>query len=137
MDAETPPKPDSNRWCWECQRRRLVCDCARPVCNKCHGAGLVCPGYEDKKPLTWLAPGRVLSRTRKPRGRTPSNQQPTVKKSAAVLKRPVPTTSPILDVAGQRRLEIVPVVKLRTDMCDLVDAVQYCKITLLKSISHD
>ena len=53
------------RQCWECLRRRWVCDAARPVCNKCRNAGIVCPGYNDTKPLTWLAPGRVTSRARK------------------------------------------------------------------------
>ncbi|KAK4034040.1 fungal-specific transcription factor domain-containing protein [Parachaetomium inaequale] len=51
--------------CWECRRRRLVCDGTQPVCTKCRAARIVCPGYADKKPLTWLAPGQVMSRTRK------------------------------------------------------------------------
>ncbi|KXX76128.1 Arginine metabolism regulation protein II, partial [Madurella mycetomatis] len=51
--------------CWECRRRRLVCDGTQPVCTKCRAARIVCPGYADKKPLTWLAPGQVVSRTRK------------------------------------------------------------------------
>ncbi|TPX14766.1 uncharacterized protein E0L32_005161 [Thyridium curvatum] len=57
----------SKRQCWECLRRQLVCDSAYPVCNQCRTKGITCPGYEDKKPLTWLAPGRVTSRTRKRR----------------------------------------------------------------------
>ncbi|KAI9150431.1 Phomenoic acid biosynthesis cluster-specific transcriptional regulator [Paramyrothecium foliicola] len=56
---------DAPRQCWECLRRRWVCDAARPVCNKCRAAGIVCPGYNDRKPLTWLAPGRVTSRARR------------------------------------------------------------------------
>ncbi|KAK4122880.1 hypothetical protein N657DRAFT_664693 [Parathielavia appendiculata] len=51
--------------CWECRRRRLVCDSTQPVCTKCQAARIVCPGYADKKPLTWLAPGQVMSRTRR------------------------------------------------------------------------
>jgi hypothetical protein len=56
---------EAPRQCWECLRRRWVCDAARPVCNKCRAAGIVCPGYNDRKPLTWLAPGRVTSRARR------------------------------------------------------------------------
>ncbi|KAK1473045.1 C6 zinc finger domain-containing protein [Colletotrichum cuscutae] len=61
------------RQCWECQRRRLVCDSARPVCAKCKTSGVVCPGYEDKKPLVWLAPGKVKTRTWK-RKSPPANK---------------------------------------------------------------
>ncbi|KAI1431052.1 hypothetical protein GGR50DRAFT_112423 [Xylaria sp. CBS 124048] len=50
--------------CWECQRRRLVCDSVRPVCNRCRNNGIVCPGYGEKKPLRWLKPGRVTTRNR-------------------------------------------------------------------------
>ncbi|ORY63268.1 fungal-specific transcription factor domain-containing protein [Pseudomassariella vexata] len=53
------------RQCWECQRRRLVCDSTRPICTKCSASGVVCPGYDDKRPLRWLAPGKVKSRTRR------------------------------------------------------------------------
>ncbi|KAI1295301.1 fungal-specific transcription factor domain-containing protein [Xylaria venustula] len=57
--AETP-----RTHCWECLRRRLVCDSARPVCNRCRTAGLVCPGYDEKQPLRWVKPGRVSARSR-------------------------------------------------------------------------
>lgn len=60
VTAQTP--------CWECQRRHWECDAARPVCNRCRDAGIVCPGYNDCKPLTWLAPGRVSARPRRQRG---------------------------------------------------------------------
>lgn len=55
---------DPKRRCWECLRRRLVCDCTRPSCRKCLISGIECPGYGEKKPLTWLAPGKVLARPR-------------------------------------------------------------------------
>lgn len=44
--------------CWECRRRRLVCDFARPKCRKCQARGVACPGY-DTKPLKWLHPQQV------------------------------------------------------------------------------
>ncbi|KAI5922996.1 fungal-specific transcription factor domain-containing protein [Camillea tinctor] len=54
--------------CWECRRRRLVCDSAQPTCNRCRQARIVCPGYEDHQPLRWLTPGKVTSRSRRPKG---------------------------------------------------------------------
>lgn len=45
--------------CWECRRRRLVCDFTRPKCQKCETRGVACPGYDGKKPLKWLAPQQV------------------------------------------------------------------------------
>lgn len=52
------------RHCWECLRRRIVCDFTQPTCKKCLQAGVQCPGYGDKKParLRWLSPGKVASR---------------------------------------------------------------------------
>ncbi|KAI1120599.1 hypothetical protein F5Y10DRAFT_289518 [Nemania abortiva] len=57
----TPPR----RHCWECLRRRLVCDSARPVCNRCRASGIVCPGYGEQQPLRWVQPGRVTARNRR------------------------------------------------------------------------
>ncbi|KAI1171874.1 fungal-specific transcription factor domain-containing protein [Nemania sp. FL0916] len=54
----------SQKHCWECLRRRLVCDSARPVCNRCRASGIVCPGYSEQKPLRWMKPGRVTARNR-------------------------------------------------------------------------
>ena len=60
-----PTPSTSQTSCWECSRRRLVCDAARPTCTKCRVAGIVCPGYSNVKPLRWLAPGMVTSRVRR------------------------------------------------------------------------
>ncbi|KAJ1324681.1 transcriptional activator protein UGA3 [Microdochium nivale] len=59
------PAAPPTKQCWECQRRGIVCDSTEPVCTKCRSAGLVCPGFDDKRPLTWLAPGKVTARPRK------------------------------------------------------------------------
>ncbi|KAI1736700.1 putative C6 finger domain protein [Xylaria scruposa] len=60
---------DQRYHCWECFRRRLVCDSTRPVCRRCIMTGITCPGYNEVEPsrLKWLAPGRVVSRTRRPK----------------------------------------------------------------------
>jgi len=60
-----PQREPPKRHCWECLRRRLVCDGGQPFCHKCDGAGVVCPGYDDKKPLRWIANGTISSRPRK------------------------------------------------------------------------
>ncbi|KAF3765324.1 putative C6 finger domain protein [Cryphonectria parasitica EP155] len=53
------------RHCWECVRRRLVCDFKRPACTRCSASGLDCPGYGGVKPLRlrWLDPGKVNQRS--------------------------------------------------------------------------
>ncbi|KAF1925762.1 uncharacterized protein M421DRAFT_69063 [Didymella exigua CBS 183.55] len=55
----------ATRQCWECLKRRLVCDHNLPHCKKCIKAGKECPGYDEQKPLQWVEPGRVTSRRRK------------------------------------------------------------------------
>ncbi|KAK4040943.1 fungal-specific transcription factor domain-containing protein [Parachaetomium inaequale] len=49
----------NTKQCWECRRRRLVCDFTRPECRKCQLRGVACPGYDGKKPLKWLQPQQV------------------------------------------------------------------------------
>lgn len=129
------PRPDSSRWCWECRRRRLVCDCTRPVCDKCKATGVVCPGYEDRKPLTWLAPGKVLSRTRKPRGSRPAGVKK-AKDSSSPSSSSSPdsnlstnSTSSSREEAALQKVHRLPPprTQLRTDMCDLAEAAMYCK----------
>ncbi|KAH8719501.1 fungal-specific transcription factor domain-containing protein [Phaeosphaeriaceae sp. PMI808] len=53
------------RQCWECLKRRLVCDFTHPHCKKCQKAGKDCPGYDEQKPLQWVQTGKVTSRRRK------------------------------------------------------------------------
>jgi hypothetical protein len=55
----------ASRQCWECLKRRLVCDHTLPGCKKCQKAGKECPGYDEQKPLQWIQPGKVTSRRRK------------------------------------------------------------------------
>ncbi|KAK5988068.1 Phomenoic acid biosynthesis cluster-specific transcriptional regulator-like protein [Cladobotryum mycophilum] len=59
MESTTSqPKPTSKQ-CWGCLRRRKECDGALPTCNTCRRADIVCPGYRNVKPLTWLRTGKV------------------------------------------------------------------------------
>ncbi|KAJ3499398.1 hypothetical protein NLG97_g374 [Lecanicillium saksenae] len=50
--------------CWECFKKRRVCDFSRPSCLKCVSRCLRCPGY-DQKPLKWLQPGQTRSKGRR------------------------------------------------------------------------
>lgn len=127
MDFSLPNsdvKAAPRRQCWECLRRRLVCDSAAPVCNKCKAAGVVCPGYDDKKPLKWLAPGTVLSRPRRraPRklpirqtGGPDKEQSAEEARTQVLVKR-----GAALDNSG---------IELWSDTCDMVRVISYCKST--------
>jgi hypothetical protein len=55
----------ASRQCWNCFKRRLVCDRTLPHCKKCTKAGKECPGYDEQKPLQWVQTGKVTSRKRK------------------------------------------------------------------------
>ncbi|KAF4199804.1 hypothetical protein CNMCM8927_004685 [Aspergillus lentulus] len=62
MEKPIASSQNRRRQCWECHRRRLVCDFSLPGCRKCYTAGVECPGYDDKKPLKWVTTGEVTSR---------------------------------------------------------------------------
>ncbi|OLN96703.1 hypothetical protein CCHL11_02335 [Colletotrichum chlorophyti] len=107
------------RHCWECQRRRIVCDSALPFCGKCRAAGLVCPGYEDKKPLTWLAPGKVKTRTWKrksPAARRSNDSGGSAESSGDDSKGPT---------VEKHVVRLFPGINLRSDTCDVIEATLY------------
>ncbi|RWQ97118.1 hypothetical protein C8Q69DRAFT_462389 [Paecilomyces variotii] len=109
---------DRKRHCWECLRRRLVCDSTRPVCNRCSIRGLVCLGYDNVKPLTFLAPGRVTSRNRRAKG-TASHKLENDHHELTTRTRP--TLSPRTEDV------IISHIEMRSEACDIIQAVQYCK----------
>ncbi|KAK3984076.1 putative C6 zinc finger domain protein [Cladorrhinum sp. PSN332] len=116
---EAVSNTDNNHQCWECRRRRLVCDGLVPVCTRCRTSRIVCPGYADKKPLTWLAPGRVISRNHKPKTTSLS----TGRKKKTSHKPPAQDTNKSfekLDIT--RRLEVLD---LRPEAWDIVEAAVY------------
>ncbi|KAK1492917.1 hypothetical protein CCUS01_13913 [Colletotrichum cuscutae] len=122
------PEIPGKRRCWECQRRRLVCDSVKPVCNKCRASGIVCPGYDDRKPLTWLAPGKITCRTRR-KGRVADKD--TAKQKTMKIKPKLDSRGEIEDTEALTRSrnkyggELVFHSALRTDTCDVFEAVQY------------
>lgn len=122
---------DSRRQCWECQRRRLVCDSTYPVCIQCRTTRITCPGYEDKRPLVWLAPGRVTSRTRRrPRKGAAAPSKLKVSKSGTAKTNEKQTqdlaVAPLTQAAVQDRVKI-PKLVLKTERCDIYSAAHYCK----------
>ncbi|KAL7941555.1 hypothetical protein V8C42DRAFT_178062 [Trichoderma barbatum] len=77
--------------CWECQRRNSPCDGRIPVCGNCSDAGMVCPGYNNARPLTWLPTGKV-SRLQKVKSRSAAparrfKQSPGVARAASTPER--------------------------------------------------
>ncbi|KAF2027869.1 hypothetical protein EK21DRAFT_71024 [Setomelanomma holmii] len=77
----------ATRQCWECLKRRLVCDHALPHCKKCQKAGKECPGYDDQKPLQWVEPGEVTSRRRKKNSLPPIYTAPTKESTGRLTHR--------------------------------------------------
>jgi len=130
QDQGTPDLSSATRaQCWECRRRRLVCDGDKPVCLKCRTAGIVCPGYADKKPLVWVANGQVLSR---PRGRKPKDKAEMMRSVRPVATQEVGPTELVQAGASAGVVPgLLPPLRrdtrLRTDQCDMLEAVNYCK----------
>lgn len=100
------------RHCWECLRRRLVCDSTRPACNKCSKSGSQCPGYGDVKParLRWLPPGKVISRQQKRDGTADPE-----------------TDKHLTETATKNVAEVIsPNFETNTEITALLEAVEYC-----------
>ncbi|ETS82046.1 hypothetical protein PFICI_07048 [Pestalotiopsis fici W106-1] len=118
------PKTDfplrEKRHCWECMRRRLVCDSAPGACNKCKTRGVVCPGYDDKKPLRWLTPGKVKSKPRRPKN-APEPKPVSKKSSKEKAQTNDESTIPVVDMA-QGAVERY---KWQNDVSDIVQAVAF------------
>ncbi|KAK3311094.1 fungal-specific transcription factor domain-containing protein [Chaetomium strumarium] len=127
------PSP-SRPQCWECRRRRHVCDGMQPVCAKCQTARIVCPGYADKRPLTWVTPGQAMSRPRKAK---PSSKRNTAQKSCNDIRdrgrlpiRAAPSTSQSPGTGTEsdshtEELDLPAPVELRPEVCDIIDAMLY------------
>ena len=112
------------RHCWECLRRRLVCDFTLPACKRCLKSGIDCPGYDEKEPnrLKWLGPGKVKSRTRK------SSKSSKPSKSAVKSNRNQKETSVYskAEIAISCEDVFIPSFELKTEVHMLFQACQYC-----------
>ncbi|KAJ5101380.1 hypothetical protein NUU61_003602 [Penicillium alfredii] len=116
------PEPQK-RHCWECLRRRLVCDNGHPGCSRCAVSGIDCPGYDAKQPmrLRWLAPGRVKSRQRK----NGVNRQKTGKASTEIFQK---------DSSDEERVVVVPRTKIKPQIDPLLDAYEYFNVQIFPNL---
>ncbi|CAG8082358.1 unnamed protein product [Penicillium salamii] len=107
------------RHCWECLRRRLVCDFALPGCNRCKSSGVDCPGYSETPPVRvrWLEPGRVKSRQRKSPAK--HRDQACRPKSDSVSSNSSDDTQIINTIRPDLRPD------LKTEVHALIDAFEY------------
>ncbi|PSN72315.1 hypothetical protein BS50DRAFT_569829 [Corynespora cassiicola Philippines] len=115
--VNAPAAPEkAKRQCWECLKRRLVCDHTLPHCKKCQKAGKECPGYDEQKPLQWVTPGKVTSRRRhkpstaKPKGTLKSQRPPNARHAAQSRDQPRPVkkqpqTTPDKDDSSESNVE--------------------------------
>lgn len=129
------------RQCWECLRRRLVCDFTQPSCKKCIKFGVNCPGYDEKKPLKWLPPGKVNSkRAERPDAR--KGKGLILKEMASynlgehfspeyVLEQVSLTIASLRseDDQSEQDIEEIPRFDLLDETSEVVRAVQYCKLS--------
>jgi len=106
--------------CWECRRRRLVCDSQRPKCGRCSASGIPCPGYDGVKParLRWLAPGRVISRNQ-PRKQIPPHDSDSNQMEASTEAAANSSNS----MTGAR----ISCLQHGTELCAFAEASEYCK----------
>jgi hypothetical protein len=130
----------TERCCWECARRQLVCDGAASACNRCKISRIVCPGYEDAKPLLWLAPGKVKSRNwaKKPPKAKGERARDRKQLPVKVAPRNVDLSMPGTEAHA---MSLVPEIRLtslfgpdslqRTEGSDLYQAVVYCELSVL------
>lgn len=131
--------------CWECIRRRLVCDNGRPRCNRCKTSGIDCTGYGAKKPVQFLEPGVVLSRPRKNKpganqiGRlighaeTKTDRTKCPKKEVDLCLVVGPKVDPQLQIGREalstgldRQVHGVVRQQFRTEVDDIIEAISYC-----------
>jgi hypothetical protein len=113
MEKSISSSQSKSRQCWECRRRRLVCDFSLPGCHKCYTAGVECPGYGQKKPLKWVTVCEVTSRPRKK-----IVQQTTTKQQVSEDRSDSQVETWSLSVPRDR---------LVTESESIVEAAYYCK----------
>ncbi|KAI4943390.1 hypothetical protein J4E91_009299 [Alternaria rosae] len=100
------------RQCWECFKRRLVCDRTLPSCKKCTKTGKKCPGYNEQKPLQWVEPGIVTLRRKKKESR-PTTSTISTRKSGRIA--PAIPSGP--DAAPEATRETSPLKLLGQGRC--------------------
>ncbi|KAK1966349.1 C6 zinc finger domain-containing protein [Colletotrichum sublineola] len=90
---------------------------------------MVCPGYDDKKPLTWLAPNKVKTRTWK-RKSAPPDKDDAAKRSHQDRQVEVAKLT-----SAKQLVHIFPGHEFRTETCDIIEATLYWNEQVYPSIS--
>lgn len=131
-DSDATKGTSRKRQCWECARRRLVCDSTRPSCTKCTKSGVECPGYGQKKPLKWLKPGQVNSQRGRRRA-TEGKERPKhveVETKSVVPGMQVSTMHISLarvKDACAAQVDLIPRFDLIEETAEIVHSIHYCK----------
>jgi hypothetical protein len=104
----------------------------------------VCPGYTDKKPLTFLPPGQVMSRARKTKPNSKRNATCNGGRDRGSrrlpIRAPTSSTSSTFQSPGDpgdamvgtgsdsrtEELDLPAPVELRPELCDFIEAMLYC-----------
>lgn len=118
---------DPKTQCWECARRQVTCDGTPLACETCRASGIVCPGYENRKPLTWLTPGKVKSRTWKKKAAKPRQKKPDRSPADAEKARlALVIRTPVIREPAQGSLFVSGMGHI-TEQYHMFEAAQYCK----------
>ncbi|KAL2856492.1 fungal-specific transcription factor domain-containing protein [Aspergillus pseudoustus] len=110
-DADEP-----KRHCWECRRRKLVCDFTWPGCNRCARSGVNCPGYGETPPLRIKQFKPPKSKPRGQKKQAGSEAGPSSQSTSLIRQGPDNV---------QRAPIAVPFPELKTDVHTMLDAVRY------------
>lgn len=127
--------------CWECLKRRLVCDLTRPKCRKCHENGTECSGY-GKKPLKWMQPGQTRSKGARSKTRlsaAPSKNARTQAAADAGSNEPSMDQKNRVDGRSRARslaLVISPSLKDKSNSNRLLQGIEYCLSSACLSFSR-
>ncbi|KAH8891722.1 hypothetical protein GQ53DRAFT_687319 [Thozetella sp. PMI_491] len=129
----SPPPAAAKKHCWECLRRRVVCDSWQPVCNRCRHAGIVCPGYDGEKSLKWLPTGKVASRTwkRKKRAPRPVEKEAKPTQTEDALKPGAMALALAVAHRDAPQPKITHILELPDETVEMWEAAAYCNEQLL------
>ncbi|KAJ5152016.1 hypothetical protein N7492_010311 [Penicillium capsulatum] len=118
------------RHCWECLRRRLVCDFEVPGCKRCAKSGVDCPGYGETPPMRvkWIGAGKPKTKAKAQQHKGASNSP---KSGNAGPKSTSPeeshAESPVVNLNQSDDIQKLTLrgSNLKTDFHALIDSVEY------------
>lgn len=120
----------TNKGCYTCRRRRVVCDNGLPTCRKCQNAGKECLGYQ--KPLVWVKGmasrgkmrGRSIDDVMREEGSSSSSDMENVRHHSgtpSIIEDKVAQSGPIsLEVKALKTEGLEPIAPLASNDSSLV-----------------